>query len=151
MLKACSGGEHGLRTAALPAPPCLPLKAAHMNHPLNPSIPSIPSSLAQRAAEGVSQAASDLMDGARPAVQALRHGAHEVRVNAAPASHEWVGSAEDLARDRLHLAREQALQLRDSGMDYARGHPVQTLLLAAALGAGLVLAWGLLSGGRRSR
>ena len=119
-----------------------------MNHPLNPSTPS---GLAQRASESVSNAASDLMDGARPAVQALRHGAHEVRVNAAPALHEWVGSAEDLARDRLHAAREQALHLRDSGMDYARGHPVQTLLLAAALGAGLMLAWGVLSGGRRSR
>jgi hypothetical protein len=119
-----------------------------MNHPLNPSTPS---SLAQRASEGASQMANNLMDGAQPAVQALKHGAHEVRVNAAPALHEWAGSAEELARNRLHLAREQALHLRDSGMDYARGHPVQTLLLAAALGAGLMLAWGVLSGGRRSR
>lgn len=119
-----------------------------MNSPFNPSN-------TRSAADGAVLVASGALDGvartAGPAMQAVAHGVDDVRNHAAPALRELASGAEDLALGRLRAARDQALHLRDTGADYARGHPVQSLLLAAAAGAGLMVLLGLLNGRNRSR
>jgi ElaB/YqjD/DUF883 family membrane-anchored ribosome-binding protein len=102
---------------------------------------------------GIGHAAASLLDGAqhalRPAADALHNGLDQVRANTAPALHGLVSGAEELALSRLRAARDQALRLRDSSTAYARGHPLQTLMVAAAAGAGLMLVLGLLVGKKR--
>jgi ElaB/YqjD/DUF883 family membrane-anchored ribosome-binding protein len=99
----------------------------------------------------MSRLLGDAQRAARPAVDAAYHGVDELRHHAVPAMRELASDAEDRARSRLRAARDGAVHMRDAGVGYARGHPVQTLLLAAGIGAAVMLALSLLSGRDRSR
>lgn len=56
-----------------------------------------------------------------------------------------------LAHDSAQAARHRAVQLRDSGSEYIRERPIQATLIAAGIGAMLVLLAGSLMRVGRSR
>jgi ElaB/YqjD/DUF883 family membrane-anchored ribosome-binding protein len=108
-------------------------------------------SLSDSASQGVSRVLGDAQRAAQPAFDAVTQGVDDLRHNAVPALREMASDAEDMARSRLRAARDGAVHMRDAGVGYARGHPVQTLLMAAGIGVAVVLALSLLSGRDRSR
>jgi hypothetical protein len=58
---------------------------------------------------------------------------------------EFTGSVEAMARDSARRMGEQALGLQEAGAAFVRTRPLQSLMLAAGLGASLVLVLRLLS------
>lgn len=70
---------------------------------------------------------------------ALAGDVEAMRGHAGAAAHDLAARAEGLARHGAAAVRERALHARDTGSDYVRGHPLQSLLIAAAAGAALVL------------
>jgi ElaB/YqjD/DUF883 family membrane-anchored ribosome-binding protein len=57
---------------------------------------------------------------------------------------EFVGQVQHRARESAQRVGEQARGLRDDGAEYVRRRPVQSLLIAAGVGAALMLSLRLL-------
>jgi ElaB/YqjD/DUF883 family membrane-anchored ribosome-binding protein len=91
------------------------------------------------AMRGAAEVVDDTKRAVGQSVDALSKGIDQVRADAAPALRELAGNAEDLARSGAHAVRERALHLRDASAGYVRGHPLQTVLIAAGVGAVLAL------------
>lgn len=93
--------------------------------------------------DSLSQAAGKAADGAdriaHASIDAVTSGVGQARANVVPALHELAVGAEHLARDGAHVVRDRALRLRDASSDYVRGHPLQTVMIAAGVGAALAL------------
>lgn len=82
---------------------------------------------------------------AHPALDAIASGVGQVRSHAGPALQELASEAGQLARSGASTVREQALIARDASAGYVRGHPLQTVLMAAGVGAAIVLLVRMLS------
>lgn len=74
-----------------------------------------------------------------------------LRSQAGSALHDLAGTATGLVRQGAHSAQERALHWRDSGSDYIREQPMKSVLMAAGVGALLVLLTGLLMRGHGPR
>lgn len=82
---------------------------------------------------------------ARQSLGSLAGSVESARQRAGPALHDLAASAEDLARESAHVVRERALRARDTSADMVRAHPLQAVLIAAGIGAALVLLGRLIS------
>lgn len=115
-----------------------------MNAPYSP-IADKTSALLDTAAHGAKRVVDGVDHAARPSIDAMASGVDQLRANAVPALHELAVGAEDLARSGALAVRERALHLREASAGYVRGHPLQSVLIAAGAGAALVLLARLLS------
>lgn len=97
------------------------------------------------AARGASTLAEGTDRAAHPAIDALAGTVSQVRDNAAPALHELAAGAEDIARHGARAVRDRAAHLREAGAGYVREHPLQTVVVAAGVGAALALLVRLLT------
>jgi ElaB/YqjD/DUF883 family membrane-anchored ribosome-binding protein len=79
-----------------------------------------------------------------PARSTLTEDIRQVRADLQPAVAEFVGQVEHRARDSAQRVGEQARGLRDDGAEYIRRRPLQSLLIAAGVGAALMLSLRLL-------
>ncbi len=93
--------------------------------------------------DSLGQTASKAVDGAdrvaHASIDAVTSGVGQARAHVVPALQELAVGAEHLARDGASAVRDRALRLRDASSDYVRGHPLQTVLIAAGVGAALAL------------
>ncbi len=121
---------------------------------MNPvNLPSNPKTENRNEPVGVSaERGSDRSRGAAsPAMDALVDDLSQARADVGPALTEVVGRVEHLARDSAHRAGEQARELRDDSAEYVRSRPLQSLLMAACVGAGIAITLRLLGrAGRRA-
>lgn len=78
-------------------------------------------------------------------IDAVASGVGQVRANAMPALQELAVGAGHMARDGAYAVRERALRLRAVSSDYVRGHPLQTVMIAAGVGAALALLLSMLT------
>lgn len=76
---------------------------------------------------------------AKPALDALIEDVGQVRADVRPALNEFGTHLEDLARSSARRLGEQAGSLRDRSATLVRNRPLQSMLIAAGVGAGLVL------------
>jgi ElaB/YqjD/DUF883 family membrane-anchored ribosome-binding protein len=79
-----------------------------------------------------------------PARSTLAEDVRHVRADVQPAVAEFVGQVQHRARESAQRVGEQARGLRDDGAEYVRRRPVQSLLIAAGVGAALMLSLRLL-------
>lgn len=82
---------------------------------------------------------------ARPALDALIEDVGQVRADVRPAFNEFTGSVEAMARDSARRVGEQAIGLQEASAAFVRTRPLQSLMLAAGLGASLMLLLRLLA------
>lgn len=86
-------------------------------------------------------AASSNLDNARDdAIPALKQGVDEAK--------SWIEDTTGRLQDGFQSARDKASDVTDQVIDYTRDEPVKALLIAAAVGAGLMV---LISAMTRSR
>jgi ElaB/YqjD/DUF883 family membrane-anchored ribosome-binding protein len=101
-----------------------------MNSPYNP--PGTPTG---GVIDAAARQADELLDGADRAahrsLDALADRAGQVR--------EFAHAAEDQVRHSAHALGERAQHAREAGAGYVREHPLQTVLIAAGVGAALAL------------
>lgn len=108
-----------------------------------------PGSRVNRATAKASSAAKDGIDaasaGADQAMDAASARLNDVRSTIAPAFKQgidqaasWVDQGAGRVQDGLQAARDKANDLTDQVIEYARDEPVKALLIAAAVGAGLM-------------
>ena len=64
------------------------------------------------------------------------------------AGQQGLANARDNTRDSGQHLRDRAQHAGDSGLRYVRGEPVKSLLMAAAVGAGLMALLGLVARSR---
>jgi ElaB/YqjD/DUF883 family membrane-anchored ribosome-binding protein len=83
-----------------------------------------------------------------PSLDALAHSAAQMRARAGPAMHELAAGAGNLARDSAMAVRRRATLVGEAGAGYIREHPMRSVLLAAAAGAGLAMLLRLLASSR---
>ena len=83
--------------------------------------------------------------GADRALNAASGKLNDLRANAAPAlkqgidqAKSWVDGRAARVQDGVQAARDKASDLTDQVVDYTRDEPVKALLIAAAVGAGLM-------------
>lgn len=74
-----------------------------------------------------------------PSLEAMARSLGQARAQAAPAAHELAASAGHIAHENLEAMRQQAARLGERGAGYVRGHPLQSVLIAAGTGAALAL------------
>lgn len=88
----------------------------------------------------INQVSSKLSDVSSAAIPALKQGVDRAK--------SWVDDQAGSVQDGIQAARDKASDVTGQISDYARDEPVKALLIAAAVGAGLM---GLLSMMSRSR
>jgi ElaB/YqjD/DUF883 family membrane-anchored ribosome-binding protein len=74
-----------------------------------------------------------------PSLDALGHGASQMRAHAGPALHELAEGAGSFAQDGLLALRRRANRAGEAGIGYVRANPLQSVLLAAGTGALLAM------------
>ena len=93
---------------------------------------------ASAGADRALDAAFSTLDHARNStVPAVKQGIDQARV--------WVDQKAGRVQDGVRAARDKATDLTDQVADYARDEPVKALLIAAAVGAGLMGLLGLIA------
>ena len=109
-----------------------------------------PESKLNRATSKAASTAKDGIDaasaGADRALYAASNKLDDVRDNMAPALKQridqakgWVDDKAGLVQDGIRAARDKASDLTDQVVDYTRDEPVKALLIAAGVGAGLLV------------
>lgn len=77
--------------------------------------------------------------------EALSDAVDQVRVNAVPVLRELADDAQDAVRSSADAAQGRALRWRDDCVAQVRGHPLQSVLIAAGVGAVLALVTSMLT------
>lgn len=108
-------------------------------NPSNPTTNHSPSShgdVAARMAERVALPAASA-----PAMGALVDDLARARTDLGPAVTETAERVGSAARDSAARVGVQARQLRAEGTEYVRARPLQSVLIAAGVGAAVALVW----------
>lgn len=74
-----------------------------------------------------------------PSLDALATSLGKARAQAVSAAQEVAEGAGHAAHDSLEAMRQQIARAGDRGTDYVRGHPLQSVLIAAGAGAAIAL------------
>jgi len=126
-----------------------------MNTPTPRPFGEVASHLADQATQGAENAIRSTQRVANDALDQLSQGADSVRTKATPVINRVAGEAEQLARRGIDAVRDGSQQLRDkaqratdSTIGYIRDEPVKSVLISAALGAGLMAILAMLTRSR---
>ena len=119
---------------------------------MNTNVKSYANDLADQAVQGTNdairstrQVANDTLDRVSSKVQDVRDQAAPVLSRVAERAETLARRGLDTVRDTSSQVRERALAASDATIGYVKDEPVKSMLIAAAVGAGLMALVGLLS------